>query len=225
MPDCHTLVISDIHLGARVSRPEKVLELLRGAHFKNLIINGDLFDSAEIEKLTPEHWEVLTLISDIAKNYPTVLVGGNHGRELDNIVKKMRIRVMDNHAFDVGGRKFLCLHGDEFDMFVRHLPGTTKLFTVLYYFIQRFGGGGKHRVAVLIKRASKIILGISRRQKRLALEQGALEHANVVICSHTHIPYVGKEDGILFVNSGSFCDTPCSYITIARNGLVQLCEI
>lgn len=224
MPDCHTLIISDIHLGSRVCRPDKVLELLRGSKFKNLIINGDLFDSADTEKMTPEHWEVLALISDIAKTHPSILVGGNHGRELDKRVKKMGIRLADNHAFMVGDRKFLCLHGDEFDMFIKYLPRTSKVFTQLYYFIQRLGGK-KQRVSIFLKRVLKIILGISNRQKRLALKEGSKEQANVVICSHTHIPHVDKSTDILFVNSGSFCNDPSTYITIDKSGLVELREI
>ncbi|MFA6432549.1 MAG: metallophosphoesterase family protein [Candidatus Paceibacterota bacterium] len=224
MTDCHTLLISDIHLGSKVCRPEKVLRVLRETHFKNLIVNGDLFDSADIEKLTPEHWEVLTLLSDIAKTHPTIMVGGNHGREMDKMVKKMRIRIADNHAFMVNERKFLCLHGDEFDTLVRKLPSTTKIFTQIYYFIQRFGGK-KQRVSIALKHATKILLGISRRQKRLALAEGAREHTDVVICSHTHIAHVDTRGDILFVNSGSFCNEPSTYVTIDKSGLVGLKEI
>lgn len=224
MSECHTLIVSDIHLGARVSRPDKVLEILRGVKFKDLIINGDLFDSADIEKLTPEHWEVVTLISDIAKEHPVMLVGGNHGRELDSMVKKLRVKVYDNHAFNVGGRRFLCLHGDEFDFMVKRFPFTTKIFTQIYYFIQLFGGR-KQRVSVFLKKLTKKLFGLTRRQERLAVQEGLEQDANVVICSHTHIPHVGHRDGLLFVNSGSFCNNPSTYITIAKNGLVQLCEV
>jgi predicted phosphodiesterase len=224
MTDCHTLVISDIHLGSRVCRADKVLEVLRGIKFKDLIINGDLFDSETTYKFNGKHWEIVSAIADIAGRHYTVLVGGNHGRELDTLAKRIGIRVIDNHAFMVGKRKFLCLHGDEFDMFIRHLPMTSKLFAWLYYFIQRFGGQ-KQRVSMLLKRFSKIILGVARRQEKMALREGATRHANVVICSHTHIPHVDTRNDILFVNSGSFCDNPCNYVTIDKGGTVGLREI
>jgi UDP-2,3-diacylglucosamine pyrophosphatase LpxH len=225
MPECHTLIISDIHLGSRVCQADKVLEVLRSVKFKDLIINGDLFDSDNTYKFTDKHWEVISVISDVAKKHYVVMVGGNHGRELDTLAKKVGVRVIDNHAFNVGGRKFLCLHGDEFDMFIKRLPMTSDLFTWIYYLIQRLGGK-KQRVSVVIKRLSKIILGVARRQKRLALKEGAKENVNVVICSHTHMPYVGHgNNGLLFVNSGSFCDYPSTYIAIDKSGLVALNEI
>jgi len=152
------------------------------------------------------------------------LVGGNHGRELDTLARRIGLRVIDNHAFTVGKRNFLCLHGDEFDIFIKYLPMTSKLFAWLYIFIQRFGGK-KQRVSIFIKRLSKIILGLDRSQKRLALRKGAKQHANVVICSHTHIPHVDTRNDILFVNSGSFCDNPCNYVTIDKSGLVELREV
>ncbi|MGC9605344.1 MAG: metallophosphoesterase family protein [Minisyncoccia bacterium] len=224
MTECHTLIISDIHLGSRVCRAERVLEVLREVKFKDLIINGDLFDSDTTYKFNGKHWEVVSAIADIADRHYVVLVGGNHGRELDTLARRIGLRVIDNHAFTVGKRNFLCLHGDEFDIFIKYLPMTSKLFAWLYIFIQRFGGK-KQRVSIFIKRLSKIILGLDRSQKRLALRKGAKQHANVVICSHTHIPHVDTRNDILFVNSGSFCDNPCNYVTIDKSGLVELREV
>lgn len=224
MSECHTLIVSDIHLGSRICRTDKILAVLREVKFKTLIINGDLFDSDTTQRFNGAHWEVIFSIAAIAEQSEVFLVGGNHGRELDTMAKKMGLRVMDNYAFMVGGRKFLCLHGDEFDMFVKHLPKTTAVFTKLFYFVQRLGGE-KQRVSMFIKRLSKKVLGISRRQQRLALRQGRTQQADVVICSHTHIPHVGREDGILFVNSGSFCNNPSTYVTIDKNGIVELKEI
>jgi len=79
---------------------------------------------------------------------------------------------------------------------------------------------------VVIKRLSKIILGVARRQKRLALkEEGQGE------CERSHLlayPYALRRhgnNGLLFVNSGSFCDYPSTYIAIDKSGLVALNEI
>jgi predicted phosphodiesterase len=163
-------------------------------------------------------------IASLADKIPVFLVGGNHGRELDFIARKIGVTVIDNHAFTVADKKFLCLHGDEFDMFIKRLPITTHVFTQLFYLIQKLDGE-KQYGAMVIKRLSKKILGISKRQQRLALKRGADQKANVVICSHTHIPHIGEQDGIQFINSGSFCDSKSTYVTIDNEGLVNLREI
>jgi len=224
MPHCHTLVMSDLHLGSIVCRADKILDILKNSRFDTLIINGDLFDTDSTHRLSQKHWEILSALSAIAEHHKVLLVGGNHGRLLDLIPRKMGIEVMSDYEFTVGERRFLCLHGDEFDTFSRHLPRVTKMFAEIYYLIQRIGGE-KQETSLFLKKMSKRILGVPRRQRRLALKRGAREHVDVVICSHTHLPYVAKKDGVLFINSGSFCDDPSTYITINKDGITRLEEI
>jgi UDP-2,3-diacylglucosamine pyrophosphatase LpxH len=224
MPDCHTLIISDIHLGSRVCRAEKVLLLLRQAKFKILVINGDLFDGNDTYKLNAKHWDILTMIADIAKKQPVFLVRGNHGRSLDKFIGKLGVEVKDDYSFSIGEDKLLCLHGDEFDMYVKHIPVSSSIGTYLYYLLQAVGGE-KQRIPMLIKRASKHLLRIQTRQQKLAMKHAADNGASVIICSHTHLPHEDMQDGIRFINSGSFCDNPCSYVTVSRNGQAELCRV
>jgi len=224
MTKCHTLIVSDLHLGAKISRTDKILQVLNTIQFKSLIINGDLFDSDTTQKFTSEDWRIISLLSKIAEKNDVRLVGGNHGRKLDVLAEKMGITILENHIFSIGGRKFLCFHGDEFDMFVKNLPMTTHVFTKIYYLIQRFGGK-KQSFSMIIKRLTKQLLGISRRQQRLAIKKGSSHNANVIICSHTHIPHSSEKNGVLFLNSGSFCNNPSTYITVDKNGVVKMHEI
>jgi len=224
MTTCHTLIISDLHLGARISRTEKILDILTNIKFKCLIINGDLFDSDTTHKFSTAEWNIISLLSKIAEKSEVTLVGGNHGRRLDILAEKMGINILEDHIFSISNKKFLCLHGDQFDMFVKNLPMTTRLFTKIYYLIQRFGGK-KQNFSMIIKKLTKQILGISRRQQRLAIEHGSSHNANVIICSHTHIPHSSEKNGVLFLNSGSFCNDPSTYITVDKNGIVMLNSI
>jgi len=220
----HTLIISDLHLGSRICRTDKIMSVLNDFNFKNLIINGDLFDTNTTTKFKENHWHILSKISSLAEHKNVLLVGGNHGRRLDPLAEKMGITIVEHYSFKIGDKRFLCLHGDEFDMYVRNLPITSDLFTKIYYLIQQVGGK-KQSLSMIVKRASKQILGISRRQQRLALEYGRMHNANVIICSHTHIPHMSKEDENVFLNTGSFCDNPSTFITIEKNGAMQLHEL
>jgi len=224
MTKCHTLIVSDLHLGAKISRTDKILHVLNNVQCKNLIINGDLFDSDTTRQFTSEDWQIISLLSKIAEKSNVLLVGGNHGRQLDILAEKMGIQILENHVFNVGEKKFLCMHGDEFDMFVKNLPMTTHVFTRIYYLIQRFGGK-KQSFSIVLKRLTKQILGISRRQQRLALKKGSSQNANVIICSHTHIPHSSEKSGVLFLNSGSFCNNLSTYITIDKSGVVKMHEV
>ena len=159
MSDCHTLIISDIHLGSKVCRADKILSFLNEASFKTLIINGDLFDSNDIGRLNKTHWEILTTLSSLAKKHKIFLIGGNHGRKLDNLAKKLGIKLEDELAFSIGNRRFLCFHGDEFDAFIKHLPLATSVFTRLYYAIQQLDDDKQH-VSMILKKLSFINVNV-----------------------------------------------------------------
>jgi predicted phosphodiesterase len=224
MPNCHTLIISDMHLGSKIRRADEILAVLNEEKFKVLVINGDLFDSDDIGRLKKVDWEILTTLSFLAKNHDVFLIEGNHGRKLDKLAKKLGFKLEEELNFSISDRHFLCLHGDEFDAFIKHLPLATSVFTRLYYSIQQLDND-KQRVSMILKKLSKKILGISKRQQKKAIQLGHVRHATVVICSHTHLPHVAAEDGILFINSGSFCSDPCTYVTIDKAGMVELKEV
>ncbi len=219
---CHTLLISDIHIGSKICRTDKIIELLKTARFKTLVINGDLFDTEVTKSFDDKHWQLVSLITEIAKTRKVILVGGNHGRNLDHLARNMGIDIVDDLAFTIGQNKFLCLHGDMFDPFVTHLPNITRAFGDMFYVIQHMNRDNQSS-SMFIKRLSKRVLGVSsHRQQRLATHHALQRGANIVICSHTHLPYTGSKDGVLYINSGSFCDNPSTYVTIDNSGNANL---
>ncbi|MDE1875107.1 MAG: UDP-2,3-diacylglucosamine diphosphatase [Patescibacteria group bacterium] len=224
MPDTHILLVSDIHLGSRMCQTDRILSLLEKSRFDALVINGDLFDSDKAKKLTPEHWQVVARLAEIAARKPVFLIGGNHGRDLDTIAKRIGITVQDDYAFTLAGTRFLCIHGDEFDPFVKHMPLTSEIFSQIFYLIQRVNGP-RQRSSMFIKKLSKHILRVSTRTRRLAFKRGKARNVNVIICSHTHVPHVETKDDVLYINSGSFCESPSTYVTISKTGKAELCEV
>jgi UDP-2,3-diacylglucosamine pyrophosphatase LpxH len=52
---------------------------------------------------------------------------------------------------------------------------------------------------------------------------GAVRHARkrgvqTVICGHTHEPVDETVDGIRYINSGSWTEEPCSFVTVGDDG-------
>ena len=54
-----TLVISDLHLGARNSMTDYLEVFLKEVPFDRLVLNGDTIDNLNFEKFKPRHWRVL----------------------------------------------------------------------------------------------------------------------------------------------------------------------
>ena len=44
-----------------------------------------------------------------------------------------------------------------------------------------------------------------------------------MLCGHTHLACNSTIDGIAYYNSGSWCESPCTYLTIA-DGQVEVCH-
>ncbi len=149
-----------------------------------------------------------------------LLIGGNHGRKLDVLAEDLDIKIRDEYAFTLGKNRFLCLHGDEFDLFVKHFPMTSNMFGRLYYLIQKLSTKkqkGPVMVKMIMKKSSACRAG-----KSVWRSSTARRGAQVVICSHTHIPHMETKNGILFINSGSFCDNPSNYVAISPTGETEL---
>ena len=54
----NTLIVSDLHLGARNSRTDLIAELLEG-DFDRLVLNGDTVDSPDLRRFRPCDWRII----------------------------------------------------------------------------------------------------------------------------------------------------------------------
>lgn len=68
------IIVSDIHLGSDVFQSKKVVEFLRQIEeekiqTREIIFNGDLFDSWDFRKLKGSHWKVLSKMRHLAKTF------------------------------------------------------------------------------------------------------------------------------------------------------------
>ena len=201
-------------------RAEKIIEILKKNQFEILIVNGDLFDTNETRNSKKTLGNNRKYLGKSQRDTKCFLSAATT-EEIRHFGGEIGMELQNEYAFTLGDNRFLCLHGDEFDMFVKHLPLTKRFFARLYYLIQKISGK-KQKTPVVAKMLMKKILGIPRRQERLALKRGATDGSNVVICSHTHIPHMETKNGILFINSGSFCDNPSNYVAISSNGETEL---
>ena len=64
------IVISDLHLGSEISQAKQLvrfLEMLREDIIltRELILNGDVFDSWDFRRLKKNHWKVLSIIRSL----------------------------------------------------------------------------------------------------------------------------------------------------------------
>src|ERR1035438_5487861 len=80
-PVYDTLILSDLHLGAEMSRAREALRVLQESSYRRLILLGDIFADLNFGRLKKEHWKFLGYIRKLSnpkRNVEVIWVEGNH---------------------------------------------------------------------------------------------------------------------------------------------------
>lgn len=215
-----TIVISDLHLGSPVSQRNKILQVL-SLDFNTLIINGDLFDSISFKRYKRKDWAVLSKLRKLTKSHHVVFINGNHDKDVEFIGAITGMELKDSHAFSVNGIRFIAEHGDNFDHWIKYKPVITFIFTGLYYWVQKFDKS--HKITRKLKKISKTWIDAKNMVGKRFLDRH-YQQADVCLAGHTHYPEIkySQFHKCFYVNSGSFCDEPSSYVVIYDDGSFDL---
>jgi UDP-2,3-diacylglucosamine pyrophosphatase LpxH len=212
-----TILISDLHLGARNSRTDLLTSLL-DTDFDRLILNGDTVDSVNFRRFRRCEWRIVEQLRSIARQRELVLVRGNHdGRAdgdsgfgpVDALAELLDTPWHEEYRIQVGSERYLVMHGDQFDRTL-NLSWVGDAADWFYRQTQR---GSRHVARFLkgrVKQWGRVVEFVQEGAVRKAREMGC----SGVITGHTHFAHEGFIDGIHFLNTGCWVDSPCSYVLI-----------
>jgi len=216
-----TVIISDIHLGSKVSRTEQLLDFLERISFKQLIINGDVFDSINMKRLNRQHWRVLSVLrrlTDMENHIEVIWVRGNHDGYSDLLTQLLGIRFYNEYEFTWNGKGVLVFHGDIFDKFTSKYPKISDFADYLYRFSLRIDPK-KMRIGRWLKRNSKTFIRNVEKVFEGAIKYAKSKKADIVICGHTHHVEDRTADGIRYLNPGSWTDAPSHFIGFTKDDI------
>jgi UDP-2,3-diacylglucosamine pyrophosphatase LpxH len=214
-----TIIISDLHLGSKVSRAEELLEFLSSVHFKRLILNGDVFDSINMKRLNRHHWKVLSLLrklTDKETHHEVVWIRGNHDGYADLISQLLGIEFRNQYMFEWQGQKILIFHGDIFDKFITRFPLLSSLADAVYRSIVYIDPASK-KIGRWLKRNSKTFIRNAEKVRFGAVHYARYAKAQYVVCGHTHHVEDTIIEGVRYLNPGSWTDSPSHFIGITQD--------
>lgn len=220
-PHVDTFIISDIHLGSAVSRAGELIKLLENYSFRQLILNGDIFDDLNFKRFRDEDWELLRYLRIFSKDNAKKIIWiiGNHDGDAKFLSDLLGIRIYEKYFWRYNSKTYLAIHGHQFDDFLYKHTIISNISSWIYYLIQRLDGESQ-RLSRFIKRASKSWLKVSNKVAMRALNHAKTNNADVVICGHTHQAKYHKNGSTEYYNSGCWTDKPSHYITIdSTNGI------
>ena len=240
----HALFISDVHLGTRTAQAERLLDLLRCCEADVIYLVGDIIDFWKVRR--GPHWpqthnDVLQkLMRKVRKGTRLVLVPGNHDEALRDYAG-MQFGGVEVHRDTLHttarGRRYVVMHGDEFDVVVRTAKWLALLGDHGYEFalwlnhplnwVRRHLGLGYWSLSAYLKyRVKKAVAFIGAFEEAVATE-ARRRGADGIICGHIHHASDRNVHGTHYLNCGDWVES-CTAVVETRDGelrVIQWAEI
>jgi len=233
-----TLFLSDIHLGTRGCQADLLLDFLKFHDADTIYLVGDIIDGWRLKSgwyWPQSHNDVVQkLLRRVRKGVRMVYVPGNHDEFARDFVGHLfgGVEVVD-HAFHTtaDGKRLLIIHGDQFDVVVKHARWLAFLGDGAYDFalwanlwfnkIRRSFGFSYWSLSAWAKLKVKNAVSFIGAFE-LALTEAARRHqADGVVCGHIHHAAIRDMDGIMYVNTGDFVES-CTAIAEHLDGRLEI---
>jgi len=233
-----TLFVSDLHLGLGASQAELFLDFFKTVEAEKIYLVGDIIDFWRIKKRPQWHQShndvIQKLLRRVRKGTKMVYIPGNH----DEILRAycgMQIGGIDLKRRDIhetaDGRKILIIHGDEFDIVVRHAKWLALLGDGAYHlalwmnthlnWVRRKAGLEYWSLSAYLKqRVKQAVNFIGEFEHALSLE-AKKQNVQGVICGHIHKMAIKQIDDILYINTGDWVES-CTAVGETMDGKFEL---
>lgn len=239
--------ISDVHLGREECQHTKLLAFLKsletedgkGYKVKTLYLNGDIIDVTNFQK-KPFFTKHLTVIKKIIrmsdKGVRVVYILGNHEAPLHSLFKdelEEQGIELKKHAIHnaIDGKKYLVIHGDQFDGIIRTHPIIYKLGDFAYGLmnginslqntVRRMFGKPEWSFSHWIKNKAKGAVKFVADFENIIADYAKKYDVDGVMAGHIHMPEDRMIDGIRYLNSGTWVEI-CSAILEDENGEITV---
>jgi len=232
------LFISDLHLGTKVCQAETFLDFLRCYDADRIYLIGDIVDFWRIRRgiyWPQSHNDVLQkLLRKARKGSELVLIPGNHDEALrDYCGVRFGGIAIERNTMHVGadGRRYLVMHGDEFDVVVRYAKWLALLGDWSYELalwanthfnvLRRWFGMPYWSLSAYLKHKVKRAVNYIG-EFELALSQEARCHgAQGVICGHIHHAAMRQVGDIIYINTGDWVES-CTAVAETQEGIFEI---
>ncbi|MCP8937370.1 UDP-2,3-diacylglucosamine diphosphatase [Alsobacter sp. SYSU M60028] len=233
-----TLFVSDIHLGTRGCQPDLLLDFLKHHDADTIYLVGDIVDGWRLKAgwyWPQSHNDVVQkLLRKVRKGARVIYVPGNHDEFLRDYVGSNfgGIEIVEEAVHvTAAGQRILVLHGDKFDMVIRHAPWLAKFGDVAYdlaIWLSAHVSRARRRMGLpywsfsawskgKVKRAVNFISAFQDAVVADAERHGVTS----VLCGHIHQPAMERIRGVEYINTGDWVES-CTAVAEHHDGRLEL---
>src|SRR5919109_61312 len=233
-----TLFISDVHLGARGSQADRLLDFLRTHDAETIYLVGDIVDGWALKSYW--HWPqshndfVQKMLRKARKGAKVIYVPGNH----DEFLRKYYgthfggIDVVENTVHTgVDGKRYLVIHGDIFDLVVQnarwlaHLGDKAYDFAIqmnrLVNFFRPMFGVPYWSLSQWAKHKVKNAVNYIGAFEQTLAEEAQRREVDGVICGHIHHAVIHDNFAVRYINCGDWVES-CTAVAEHADGRFEI---
>ncbi|MBX3570296.1 MAG: UDP-2,3-diacylglucosamine diphosphatase [Rhizobiaceae bacterium] len=233
-----TLFISDVHLGSKAAKADFLVDFLRHHEADRIYLVGDIVDGWRLRRTW--HWPqshndvVQKILRQARKGTEIVYVVGNH----DEFLRMFPgthfggILVCDRAVHETAdGRRFLVIHGDQFDAIVhgarwlaylgdraydlaivanRVVARARRLLGLPYWSLSSWA-------KVKVKHAVNFIGAF----QEVLVQEARRSEVEGVICGHIHHATIDRYAEITYVNTGDWVES-CTAVAEHGDGTLEI---
>jgi UDP-2,3-diacylglucosamine pyrophosphatase LpxH len=233
-----TLFLSDVHLGTRGCQAGLLLDFLKHNDAATIYLVGDMIDGWQLKNgwYWPQaHNDVVQkLLRKVRKGVRVIYVPGNHDEFARDYIGSVfgGVEVAD-HAYHMTAdkKRLLIVHGDQFDIVVKHARWLAFLGDWAYTFalwsnrwlnkIRRKLGFTYWSLSAWAKLKVKNAVNFIGAFEAALVEAARRHNADGVVCGHIHHAVIRDIGGITYVNIGDFVES-CTAVAEHDDGRLEI---
>ena len=233
-----TLFLSDLHLGSKGCQANQLLDFLRQHEADTIYLVGDIVDGWHLK--SSWYWPqahndiVQKILRKARKGARVVYVPGNHDEFLRDYYGTHfgGIEVVETAIHrSADGRRYLVIHGDYFDMVIKHARWLALFGDHAYdmaLVLNRVFNNMRRKLGFpywslsqwLKLKVKNAVSHIGKYEETLSAE--AQRHgAEGVICGHIHHAAIHNDFGIHYINCGDWVES-CTAIAEHADGRFEI---
>lgn len=217
-----SVFMSDFHIGYKGFDAHAALNFIQSHEFQYLYLLGDIFDGWKLEKRWYCNQDIIDFIDAVIdkkkQGVKVMLTPGNHDEHFRDFhtlpiryfySKKWGVKIEDDFIHTAAdGRRYLALHGDQFDMNV--LKNTSKFFDRAYQWFVDESVLPPRRATIdnerwsLGKAIAKNGQKLLNRFTEAAAVRSVRDGLDGVIYGHSHVAMLKRRNGNMIANCGSW---------------------
>jgi UDP-2,3-diacylglucosamine pyrophosphatase LpxH len=230
--------ISDVHLGTRGCQADQLLDFLRWNESEYLYLVGDIVDGWRLKRswYWPQaHNDVIQkLLRRARKGCKIFYIPGNHDEGFREYIGHQfgGVTVVEDAIHvTADGRRFLVLHGDQFDAVVKYAKWLAHLGDKAYVMLLSLNtwvNYGRRKLgftywslsAYLKHKVKNAVEYIGNYELALA-EEARRREVDGVICGHIHNAEMRDMEGVLYCNDGDWVES-CTALVEYETGELEI---